>query len=251
VLIVWLLERLALSRFAAPLALAGFAVHGSFSHTQLSQREGGRPMFEPARLQAARIDQGLVFVNTDHGFNLGHRPAATDLVVARLRGDAHDRRLWERLGRPASYVYRFDPWTARSEPVLEPFVPPASQRFEAEAEWPPLAVSGGFAHPSFPSTHCASGRAALKLVPRDPGGVRVTLALVPESSGLWRITAGFADSSGAAVALELAGQVTSGKIGSGCGVLVSEPVALGSGTTLIRITARETAQLDYLELRGL
>lgn len=84
---------------AIAISLAGFALHGAFEHRQLQNREGGHPMFEPSALAKAGISHGLVFVDTDNGFALGHNPgrfdAVTSIVVARARDDAHDWLLWK------------------------------------------------------------------------------------------------------------------------------------------------------------
>ncbi|MCW5812910.1 MAG: hypothetical protein KIT84_17920 [Labilithrix sp.] len=150
------------------LSLLGFAVHAVHLHRELRDRDGGRPMFEPDVLAQASLKQGLVFVDTDHGFALGHDPARTPadgIVVARRREDDRDRLLFERLDRPPTYWYRLEP----SGPVLTPWAPPELGpvlRFEAEAEWPVRSQSGGFAVPAW--THaCASGRRALVLTPAD------------------------------------------------------------------------------------
>ncbi len=129
-------------RWLLPTALLGFACHGSYSHRALSEREGGRPMFEPEvvsqALQAPTLPGerrgALLFVDTDHAFNLGYDPAlgrrlasgeapftATaarrgglpgrrlapgELLVARTTSPDRDRLLWERLGRPPAYAHR-------------------------------------------------------------------------------------------------------------------------------------------------
>lgn len=147
-----------------PMALAGFALFARHGHEELRAREGGRPMFEPAVVAQAGITRGLLFVDTDHGFNLGHDPRIVDprqsLLVARARDDAHDRELYERLGRPSTYRYVFD-FHGRLPPRLVPYVPPESPRFEAEAEWPAL-LQQGHAYPiHFP---CASRNKALRLL---------------------------------------------------------------------------------------
>ncbi len=93
------------------LSLIGFACHGVFEHRQLQAREGGRPMFEPEVLRRAGITRGLILVNTDHGFALGHQPGAHDAkrgwVVARAHQYAHDRALWKSLGEPDVYYYLY------------------------------------------------------------------------------------------------------------------------------------------------
>jgi hypothetical protein len=158
---------------APPVALAGFALYARHGHEELSAREGGRPMFEPAVVASAGVTRGLLFVDTDHGFNLGHDPQTesprSGLLVARARDDAHDRELYERLGRPPSYRYAYD-LRGRAPPRVIAYEPPASPRFEAEAEWP-AQPRRGHAYPiHFP---CASHGKALRVLP----GTSVSLPL--------------------------------------------------------------------------
>jgi hypothetical protein len=143
------------------LALAGFGAHTAREHGLLRDREGGRPFFEPRVLALAKIERGLLFVGTDHAFNLAYDPAARDasqsLVVAREYGDDRDRLVWERLGRPPAHRYVFD---GRGEPAIVPWEPgptPHPFRFEAEAEWPPILQSGGTMDPIFAHGTCAWG----------------------------------------------------------------------------------------------
>ncbi len=156
---------LRLARFALPVSLLGFLLHARHGHELLRDREGGRPMFEPSTLERAGVERGLVFVDTDHGFNLGHDPGVENpragVLVARARKDAHDRELYERLGRPPTYLYAYDPSGARP-PALLAYEPPESSRYEGEAEWP-ARLARGSAYPiHFP---CASGGRALRLFP--------------------------------------------------------------------------------------
>jgi hypothetical protein len=168
VLLAIALVRLEWSVVALPLSLAGFALHGSFAHRALSEREGGRPMFEAEVLRGAGVDHGLVFVDTDHGFNLGHDPGQLDVrqrvVVARYAHDAHDWWLWNQLGRPPSFRYSYAAGASPARGQLTPYLPPpAAMRFEAEAEWPPLAVEDGWVQPDF--VPCASNGRGLRLHP--------------------------------------------------------------------------------------
>lgn len=180
-------------------SLAGFAVHASFGHLQLANRDGGRPMFEPDLVARANVTNGLVFIDTDHGFNLGHDPEAsvkTGVVVARLRNDDRDRLLFDHLDRPPTYLYKFDIPAAPSgttplaQPVLVPWAPAAltdTLRFEAEAEWPPLAQTGGFAVPVFTDA-CASGSRALLLTPSPASGqASATIAVAVPESGRYSV----------------------------------------------------------------
>jgi hypothetical protein len=156
---------LRLGWLAVPIALVGFGLHAQRGHAELSAREGGRPMFEPRVVAAAGVTRGLVWVDTDHGFNLGHDPRVTGpaagVEVVRRHGDAHDYLLYESYGRPPSYRYVFD-HTGRAGSHLVPYVPEAKTELEAEAEWPALVLKGS----TYP-THipCASRGRALRLQP--------------------------------------------------------------------------------------
>jgi len=157
-------------------ALAGFALHARHGHEALRDREGGRPMFEPAVVARAGVSHGLIFVSTDHGFNLGHDPTATSaadgLLVARAHDDAHDRLLYEALGRPPTYRYVYD-FGGLAPPSVRPYTPPATGRWEAEAEWPAL-VDRGSGYPIH--LPCASLGKALRLVPGTKAAFQVPSA---------------------------------------------------------------------------
>jgi hypothetical protein len=175
---------------AVVLAALGFACHASFEHAKLRDRDGGRPLFEPDVLAHASVSKGLLFVDTDHAFALAHDPDATPdrgVLVARLREDDRDRMLFEALGRPPTWQYRLDPTS--HEPSLVPWAPPehaATLRFEAEAEWPPLAQEGGFAVPGWVNG-CASQSRALVLVPSGGARATATIALPVPSQGRWEV----------------------------------------------------------------
>ncbi len=177
--------RLAWLSKLVPASLFGFAFHTSHQHELLAEREGGRPMFEPRVLAERGLSAGLVFVNTDHGFSLGHEPGVSDarsgLVVARERGDALDHLLWLRLGRPPAFRYRYDPLAAHALPGLAPYQPAALTRIEAEGLYPPAMVSGGFAHPASRAEPCVSRQRVLWLRPTSGQPLRVALRLPPLS----------------------------------------------------------------------
>ncbi len=180
-LIAYGATRLKLSRFVLPVALAGFALRASYGHTALAAREGGRPMFEPAVLTAAGVSRGLVFVDTDHGYNLGFDPgtkeAEAGVVVARRRGDSFDVQTWQRLGKPTAYEYRFDP-SGRLPPSVRAWNPPGDHtgRYEAESMWPAWAVHSGSAYPTHAPACGSSGRGLL-LLPDASGVAKVALRL--------------------------------------------------------------------------
>ena len=231
--------RFHVSRLAgALLALAclGFAVHGAYSHEQLAARDGGRPMFEAE--DVPRMGQpALVFVDTDHGFDLAHDPDAASeeapgIVVARRRGDDHDRLLYEQLGSPATWHYRFEPPPPSAATTVADLVPPAANalragtlerwtplpasggatetwHFEAENEWPPLAQTGGaWSEPVWVTDTCASpadsGRALALHTTGDDG--TVVIAVPIPRPGRWSVTPRFLVPDGATaegIALEL------------------------------------------------
>jgi len=152
------------------LACLGFAVHNANQHEALAQRDGGRPMFEPDRARDGNVDWGLLFFDTDHGFNLAYDPTVTashGVQAVRLRNDDRDRLLYDALGHPASHIYHFDPHGV-AVPTVEAYVPPfpASEwRFEAESDWPPIAQGGGGAFPIWVTTTSASRGRVLEIAP--------------------------------------------------------------------------------------
>ncbi|WP_437571336.1 hypothetical protein [Sorangium sp. So ce542] len=149
--------------FAAALPLAGFAFRAGFDHAALRDREGGLPMYDPAAVARAGVARGLVFVDTDHGFNLGFDPAAGDVAVLRHRGDAIDRMAWEARGRPPAYRYGFaipDGGGLASvsiAPLAFDAAPPREALIEGESLWPPRAQRGAWAAPEHAGGTCASG----------------------------------------------------------------------------------------------
>jgi hypothetical protein len=149
---------------APALALVGFAVRAGVDHAQLRDREGGRPMFEPSVLAAAGVDRGLVFLDTDHGFNLAFDPrAAKGIAFARFHGDGVDRLRWEALGRPPAYRYRYEfqpdnaPAIVRVEPLALAPVGADPLQIEGESLWPPRAQRDAWAFAEYASGTCASG----------------------------------------------------------------------------------------------
>jgi hypothetical protein len=149
------------------LALFGFAIGAGASHASLRERDGGRVMFEPTQLPGSGVDPkaDLIFVDTDHGFNLAWASRAR---VARHHGDALDRLAWERHGRPRAFLYRHrardegPPFTTAMEFSPEP-LPSVPLWIDAESLWPPASQTAGWAWPSWWAPKCASGRRALRI----------------------------------------------------------------------------------------
>lgn len=210
VLLAWVLRSLSgnLASLAPVLALLGFALHTSYDHRRLADREGGRPMFEPEVVHGAGVRRGLVFVDTDHGFNLGYEPGVQSahdaIVVARRRYDAHDRVLWESLGEPAAFEYVYDSSAARATPSVRALTfmrAPAWSRYEAEAEWPPVRVSGGWTSIDYPA--CASNSRALALHP-VAGPLATTFELAAGASGRFAVRTGWVGTASGNLQVQLA-----------------------------------------------
>jgi hypothetical protein len=179
---------LALGRASAALAFVpfGFAVRAGFDHAALRDREGGRPMFEPQRVEP--LGSALVYFDTDHGLNLAYapRPAwapsrADPIEAVRFHGDALDRWTWESRGRPPAFRYQFQiSSSGLAEVSLLPlsFELDAPLGIEGESLWPVLGQARGFAWPEHASGTCASGSRWLALRPADehlPAVVSVSL----------------------------------------------------------------------------
>lgn len=181
-----------LAALALALALAGFSVRAGFDHANLRDREGGIPMFEPRRLEAAGVTRGLVFLDTDHGFNIAFDPARSSaLSFARYRGDATDRLLWEARGRPESHAYKFIAPSSpdeRARVVIEPYSfdpePPSSLVIEDISLWPAREQTGAWALLEPASGTCASaGRWLGVHAPRGASGSVVVSLPAPFVEG--------------------------------------------------------------------
>ena len=267
-LLAWGLVRFGLAGFALPLSLAGFALHTSYDHRKLAERDGGRPMFEPRVLADSGVRHGLVFVDTDHGFSLGHDPGMQDakngVVVARRRHDAHDAILWEHLGRPAAFSYDFAPGDSLATPHVAALalVAPAGSaafdalrlRFEAEGEWPPLFVSGGSVLPVFPP--CASGHRAVSIEPSDGLRAAVRIEIAVPRPGRYRIATGWVASADpksrrvqATLSLGRARSVLESDAPPGaCVALAGPTVDVSQISEFINIFVDSAQALDYVEL---
>jgi hypothetical protein len=168
------------------LSLAGFAVHASHDHLALAARDGGRPMFEPDVLREAHVTSGLLFFDTDHGFNLAHDPFVVPtkgVLAARLRGDDHDRLLVARSGQAIANVYRMEAGgpTITRWPGAAALTDPR-WKFETEADWPPLRQSNGWATPLV-----VPGGRVLSLTAASDRGATAVVELPVPRAGVWRI----------------------------------------------------------------
>jgi hypothetical protein len=260
VLLAYALIRLRRVEAVLPVVLGGFALHGAFEHDQLRDRDGGRPMWQPNVLAEAGVSRGLVFVNTDHGFNLGFDPARqsarSGVVVARWRGDANDWLTWNTLGRPPAYRYEFDPSARVAVPKLHPvkLVETPSLEFEAEHQWPARALSGGWLHPDFDPA--ASQGAGLRLRPTAGDVLRTTIDVGVRAAGDYEIVSSWIPLGrlGTEVEFEIAGVVARARWGGAAhgGVRkVATIVWLGAGMHTVRLGVRGgDVLLDRFELRA-
>jgi hypothetical protein len=235
-------------RFAPAALLLGFTLHSVHAHLALAHREGGRPMFEPSVTRQAGVDRGLVFVDTDHGFSLGHDPAVRDphsgVLVARTTGDARDFALWDRLGRPPAYLYRYS--SESGSAAVHPYTPAAPRwRLESEAEWPPLQVSAGWAHPDY--RPCLSRGRGLHLRPAPDASL--DLEIVAPSAGEYTVHIGWLADPGAEVQVRIGTHETRATHAAPSGCVRSE---LGTfsleSVTRTRIRTAHTLLVDYLDL---
>ncbi|MBK9260781.1 MAG: hypothetical protein IPM54_13300 [Polyangiaceae bacterium] len=211
-------------RPSAVLALVplGFAFRAGFDHAALRDRDGGRPMFEPSRLPNVEAP-ALLFVDTDHGFNLAfdpdkHGQASTSNSltsnpwhVARLRGDALDLMTWQKHGKPAAYRYLFPLGVDHPDVRVVPYDIASSTTLGIEAEnlWPPIAQDQGYALASWPNAPCASARRWLVVTPvSSDKPASITLALPAPFLAGRRIAAriGFEAAASASVSWVVDGQ---------------------------------------------
>jgi hypothetical protein len=175
------------------IALLGFSVHAVHDHLALQKRDGGRPLYEPDVAHDNQVTHGLVFFDNDAAFNLAYDPTAEPshvALAARQRNDDHDRLLYEHLGRPPTYAYRFGAESS-SISVWVPTVGTNDDfwRFEAESDWPPLAQQGGWAEPAWASGTCASGEHVLTVHPvPETGTSSATIELPAPRAGSWLVT---------------------------------------------------------------
>ncbi len=154
------------------LSLAGFAVHAANDHEAMAKGDLGRPRYEPDEAREANVTHGLLFFNDDEGYELAHDPgvaASHGVQAVRMRGDDHDRLLYDLLGHPQAHRYTA---TAASASVTG-WVPPGGSsdnwRFEAESDWPPADHDGAAASLVDEPIGCASDAHALVVLP--PGSM--------------------------------------------------------------------------------
>ncbi len=234
-------------RLVAPAVLAslvGFACHASFEHRSLAAREGGHPMFDARLLESHSGQTTVLFVDTDHGFNLGHRPwqPGDPVVVARYGGDAHDAELLTRVGVGRAVRYSYDPRSGQQD--VRAYVPPTGAPFEAECDWPPLEVTQGWVERQHSGAGCLSGGRGLALHPRDGRRMTATLELYVGAEGRYRLETRWAVVSKSPLSREasvsLSGEMWQVPPGSsGCFSHRGPPIALGPGRSRLLIEVEQ------------
>ncbi len=166
-----------LTGLALSVGLLGFAFHTGSHHGLLRDREGGRPMFEPAALatMTGATTPHLLLLDTDHGFNLAYTPSRRGSAVARFHGDDLDRLLWEARGRPPVFRYRYRWRDGQAAQVsverLQFGRQPLDERslfIEGESLWPPSQQRAGWVWPSHDAAQCVHGGRVLLLRPTGP-----------------------------------------------------------------------------------
>jgi hypothetical protein len=162
-------------------ALAGFALHVAPDHQRLAAADLGRPHYEPDVVRDANVAHGLLYFDDDQGFELAFDPevpASHGIQAVRLRGDDHDRLLYDLLGHPQ--IHRYSATTAAATVIA--WTPPNAGsdtwRFEAESDWPPTAASTARVEISEGDPACASDGHGLTVTPiAGSASGSVTLAL--------------------------------------------------------------------------
>lgn len=241
------------------LSLLGYGLHGSFAHRQLQNREGGHPMFESNALRKAGITSGLILVDTDHGFALGHDPGEFDanraIVVARAHNDAHDWLLWKKLGSPLIFHYVYAVNQIDTTPRLESitFSETNRLRFETEAEWPVLALQDAWAIPGYPPTACVSKHRALIVHPsgRQPA---IVIALPIPRTGRYRVGIGWVAYENKPTTITaalgpIAWQIDATELRFQCGASWGPPIEIAEGEQPLHLRLESSVLgLDWVEL---
>ena len=169
--------------------------------------------------------------------------ARRGILVAREHGDGHDAALYRFLGSPPSYRYVYSAETGRI--ALAPFVPvtPEPFRLEAEAEWPPLRTTAGWAHPDFRA--CLSRGRSLHL--RAEPTVDTSLELVGPEPGDFVLVVGWLADPGSTLDVSV-GSLSARLVSEGgCTASIVGKVTLRPSAE-VRFQARQDLHLDYLEL---
>jgi hypothetical protein len=155
------------------LSLAGFSFHTAYDHQRIAAGGLGRPHYEPDVVRDASVSNGLLYFDDDEGFELAFDPemrASHGVEAVRMRGDDHDRLLYDLLGHPQ--IHRYTASTSAATVVA--WTPPSAGsdtwRFEAESDWPSSAASTARVEISEGGPPCASDGHGLTVTPLATGG---------------------------------------------------------------------------------
>jgi hypothetical protein len=182
------------------LAVAGFALHTSHDHELVAAAGLGHPHYEPDVAREGGATHGLLYFDDDEGFELAHDPgvlASHGLLAVRMRGDDHDRALYDLLGHPQAHRYTaaagrvatVSPWNSGGGDTW---------RFEAEADFPPVGTpdprAGRVDVIDAPGASDARGLALTPAGSGDTASATMTLELpvprgsVPAPTRSWTVT---------------------------------------------------------------
>jgi len=121
----------------------------------------------------ASVAHGLLYFDDDQGFELAFDPevpASHGIQAVRLRGDDHDRLLYDLLGHPQIHRYSASATAAAVVAWTPPNAGSDSWRFEAESDWPAAAATAARVAISEGGPACASDGRGLTVTPRAAGG---------------------------------------------------------------------------------
>jgi len=171
---------------AMALSLVGFSVHVAGDHQRLAAGDLGRPHYEPDVVRDASVAHGLLYFDDDQGFELAFDPevpASHGIQAVRLRGDDHDRLLYDLLGHPQIHRYSASVSTAAAVAWTPPNAGSDTWRFEAESDWPAAAVTTARVEISDAVPSCASDGRGLTVTPSVAGGQGSTTLSLPVPRG--------------------------------------------------------------------
>ncbi len=192
VLLAAALNNLPWARWAIVSSLAGFAVHASFSHQLLKQRNFGPPgrALEqiPSLLKEKNAGEtpALILFSTAHHFNLAWRDPSPYFVARRTHDDREYLLAKKWNARAWAFKSGLDKY-ALEEVIFPPRSTTSPYQFESESDYPPLHTKDLWTHPDYVPPNCISrGRAlALHIQGSSP---QLTLETGPVPQGFYHVT---------------------------------------------------------------
>lgn len=170
--------RAATAAFA--LVALGFGLHTSHDHERVAAGGRGRPSYEPDVAREANVTHGLLLFDDDQGYEVASDPGALashGIEAVRMRGDDHDRLIYDELGHPPVHRYIVGPTSATVMPWTPPGGASETWRFEAESDWPPMVPARGWAEINTLAGSCASDAQVLSLTPAGDAEASMMLEL--------------------------------------------------------------------------